>query len=75
MHETASPRQSAGLSSAEAAARIAAEGPNALPVPGRHGLAAIALGVLREPMFLLLLAATGIYLLLGDVHEAMVLGA
>ena len=26
-------------------------------------------------MFLLLLAATGIYLLLGDVHEAMVLGA
>ena len=64
-----------GLSSAEAAARLAAEGPNALPVPGRHGLAAIALGVLREPMFLLLLAATGIYLVLGDVHEAMVLGA
>ncbi len=64
-----------GLTSAEAAARLAAEGPNALPVPGRHGLAAIALGVLREPMFLLLLAATGIYLLLGDVHEAMVLGA
>ncbi len=64
-----------GLSSAEAAARLAAEGPNALPVPGRHGLAAIALGVLREPMFLLLLAATGIYLLLGDLYEAMVLGA
>jgi len=64
-----------GLTSAEAAARLAAEGPNALPVPGRHGLAAIALGVLREPMFLLLLAATGIYLVLGDVHEAMVLGA
>jgi Ca2+-transporting ATPase len=64
-----------GLSSAEAAARLAAEGPNALPVPGRHGLAAIALGVLREPMFLLLLAATGIYLVLGDVREAMVLGA
>jgi len=64
-----------GLSSADAAARLAAEGPNALPVPGRHGLAAIALGVLREPMFLLLIAATGIYLLLGDMHEAMVLGA
>jgi Ca2+-transporting ATPase len=64
-----------GLTAAEAAARLAAEGPNALPVPGRHGLAAIALGVLREPMFLLLLAATGIYLLLGDVREAMVLGA
>ncbi|HSB98697.1 MAG TPA: HAD-IC family P-type ATPase, partial [Burkholderiaceae bacterium] len=63
------------MTAAEAAARLAAEGPNALPVPGRHGLAAIALGVLREPMFLLLLAATGIYLLLGDVHEALVLGA
>ena len=37
-----------GLSSAEAGARLAAEGPNALPVPGRHGLAAIALGVLRD---------------------------
>jgi len=34
-----------GLTSAEAAARLAAEGPNALPVPGRHGLAAIALGL------------------------------
>lgn len=64
-----------GLGSAEAAARLAAEGPNALPVPGRHGLAVIALGVLREPMFLLLIAATGIYLVLGDVHEAMVLAA
>jgi len=64
-----------GLTAAEAAARLAAEGPNALPPPGRHGLAAIALGVLREPMFLLLIAATGIYLVLGDVYEALVLGA
>jgi len=64
-----------GLSSAQAVARLAAEGPNALPAAGRHGTLAIALGVLREPMFLLLLAATGIYLLLGDVHEALVLGA
>jgi Ca2+-transporting ATPase len=64
-----------GLTSAEAAARLAGEGPNALPTPGRHGLAAVASGVLREPMFLLLLAATGIYLVLGDVHEAMVLSA
>jgi Ca2+-transporting ATPase len=64
-----------GLSSAEASARLAAEGPNALPTAARHGTLRIALGVLREPMFLLLLAATGIYLLLGDVREALVLGA
>jgi len=65
----------AGLTSAEAASRLAAEGPNALPSAERHGTLALILGVLREPMFLLLAAATGIYLVLGDVHEALVLGA
>jgi Ca2+-transporting ATPase len=64
-----------GLTSAEAAARLAADGPNALPSAERHGVLALALGVLREPMFLLLLAAAGIYLVLGDVREALVLGA
>ena len=33
------------------------------------------LEVLREPMFLLLLAAAAIYLVLGDVREALVLAA
>ena len=64
-----------GLSAAEAARRLAAEGPNALPVAQARRTAAIALEVLREPTFMLLCAACGIYLLLGDVHEALVLGA
>jgi Ca2+-transporting ATPase len=64
-----------GLTSAEAAARLADEGPNALPARDERSLAALALTVLGEPMFLLLLAAAGVYLLLGDVHEASVLGA
>jgi Ca2+-transporting ATPase len=64
-----------GLSSAEAAARLAAEGLNTLPAAERHGVTALALGVAREPMFLLLAAATGIYLLVGDLHEALVLAA
>jgi Ca2+-transporting ATPase len=64
-----------GLSAAEAAARLAAEGPNALPSREARGLAALAFEVVREPMLLLLLAASGIYLLLGDVNEALVLGA
>ena len=64
-----------GLSSAEAAARLAAEGPNSLPAAERRNLLAIVLGVLREPMFLLLVAATAIYLVLGDVQEALVLAA
>src|SRR5688572_21866931 len=64
-----------GLSPAEAASRLAAEGPNSLPAVERRGMAAIVFGVLREPMFLLLVAATMIYLVLGDVQEALVLGA
>ena len=65
----------AGLSSAEAAARLAAEGPNALPSPEARSLAATVLGVLREPMLLLLAAAAAIYLVLGDLREALVLAA
>jgi Ca2+-transporting ATPase len=65
----------AGLSAAEAAARLAAEGPNALPYRESRGLAALAIQVVREPMLLLLLAASAIYLVLGDLSEALVLGA
>ena len=64
-----------GLSNAEAKARLAADGPNTLPNTGRRGTAAIALEVIREPMFLLLVAGAGVYLLLGDVREALVLMA
>jgi len=65
----------AGLSAAEAALRLAAEGPNSLPSADRRSGAAIVLGVLREPMFLLLVAAAGVYLLIGDLREALVLAA
>ena len=64
-----------GLTSAEAAARLAAEGRNALPSAERRGTLAIAFGVAREPMFLLLAAATAVYLVVGEVHEALVLAA
>jgi Ca2+-transporting ATPase len=62
-----------GLSADEAAARLAAEGPNALPDAKSQGLFAIALSVLREPMFLLLLGCGALYLVLGDLKEALVL--
>jgi Ca2+-transporting ATPase len=64
-----------GLSSREAAVRLAAEGPNALPQAGRRTLGRIVGEILREPMFALLLAAAAIYLALGDLREAMVLAA
>ena len=63
----------AGLSEQEAAARLNAEGYNELPSAQQRTLPAIALEVLREPMFLLLVAAGMIYLVLGDGGEALML--
>ena len=63
-----------GLSEEEAGARLAAEGPNELPRPSRHGVLALAGEVVREPMILLLLAAGGLYLVIGDTRDALVLG-
>jgi len=54
-----------GLSQAKAQARLRAEGPNELPATGQRNMLAIALEVLREPIFLLLVSAGAIYLLCG----------
>lgn len=54
-----------GLSAEEAARRLAVDGPNLLPGGGRRSLLTIALETLREPMFLLLLAAGTLYLVFG----------
>ena len=62
-----------GLSSQEAAARLAQDGPNQLPGSAPKPTAAILREVLTEPMFLMLLAAGGIYLALGDRGEALLL--
>ena len=62
-----------GLSEAEAKARLAAEGPNELPAAGTRGVWRIALEVLREPMFGLLLAGGAIYVALGDMTGGIVL--
>jgi Ca2+-transporting ATPase len=64
-----------GLSSKEAKQRLAAEGRNVLPGGERRSAAVIALEVVREPMFLLLVAGGLIYLVLGDVREAAILAA
>ncbi|WP_408589445.1 cation-translocating P-type ATPase [Novosphingobium sp.] len=62
-----------GLTSAEAAARLASDGPNEIARAGRRSVLRIALGVLREPMLLLLLLGGGAYLLLGSLTEALIL--
>ncbi len=62
-----------GLTDDLARARLRAEGPNELPSSRRRGVTRIALDLLREPMFLLLLGCGAIYVLLGDRQEAMML--
>ena len=62
-----------GLSEAEAIQRLKLEGHNELPSSKRRNVFAIALEVVREPMFLLLIAGGVIYLLLGDIREAVML--
>jgi Ca2+-transporting ATPase len=65
--------QHGGLSSAVAKVRLKQDGANELPVSGERSLWGIAWEVVREPMFLLLVAAGVIYLLLGDVSDALML--
>ena len=62
-----------GLSSVEAAARLYRDGFNELPLARPRTVVTIALEVVREPMFLLLIAAGGTYLLLGEAQEAVAL--
>ncbi|HKQ29808.1 MAG TPA: cation-translocating P-type ATPase [Burkholderiales bacterium] len=63
------------LSSEEAATLLAHEGYNELPSTKPKSLFTIVFEVLREPMLLLLLAASIVYFILGDVREALVLFA
>lgn len=62
-----------GLSEEQVAERLSRDGYNELPSTKRRGLLAIAHGVVREPMFLLLLACGTIYFFLGDAQEALML--
>lgn len=62
-----------GLSEAEAAQRLQQHGYNELPSSKSRSIFATAWEVVREPMFLLLLACGTIYLVLGDVQEALML--
>ncbi len=62
-----------GLTDAEAAERLSAHGPNELPSADSRTLWRLLAGVVREPMLLLLIACGAIYLVLGDLQEALLL--
>lgn len=61
------------LTEAEAARRLALDGPNELPSSKQRTLLRLLMEVISEPMFLLLVACGVIYLLLGDREEALML--
>ncbi|PKL40431.1 MAG: ATPase [Spirochaetae bacterium HGW-Spirochaetae-1] len=62
-----------GLSEEEAAERLKIHGYNELPSAKKRSVFRIILEIFREPMFLLLVACGAIYLVLGDVEEALML--
>jgi P-type Ca2+ transporter type 2C len=62
-----------GLHEADAQARLQQDGPNELPAQQKRNLLIIALEVVREPMFLMLVAAGVVYLLLGEPTDALML--
>jgi Ca2+-transporting ATPase len=62
-----------GLSSAEASARLNKHGFNELPAAQPKNIWRIVGEVMREPMFLLLIACGTLYMLLGEVGEGAIL--
>jgi Ca2+-transporting ATPase len=62
-----------GLSTKEVTERLAKEGYNEIPASGKRNFFKIALDIIREPMLILLIISGVIYMLLGDVQEALML--
>jgi len=64
-----------GLSADDARRLLLQFGPNELPSARPRNIFQIALQVVREPMFLLLIGCGTLYLLLGDYQEGIVLSS
>jgi len=73
METTFDPENTTGLSEEDAAGILKNDGYNELPSQKKQSLFSILLNVLKEPMLLLLLGAGLIYLLLGEVKDALIL--
>jgi Ca2+-transporting ATPase len=64
-----------GLARREAAERLERFGPNEIDATEARGWARTLRGIASEPMFGLLAAAAGIYLVIGDTGEGLLLAA
>ena len=60
-----------GLTDTEARQRLQKYGPNVLPSSKKLTLFSIVLGTLKEPMLILLMGTGLVYLLIGDLREAI----
>ena len=67
------PGKMTGLSSEEVKKKLTSNGYNELPSSKSKNFLSIALGVVKEPMFLLLVACGTLYMVLGDVQEGIML--
>lgn len=66
-----SPKLWRGLTESDAQEQLRRYGPNVLPIAHRQTLFSIAFAILKEPMLLLLLSTGVVYLLVGDLREAV----
>lgn len=62
-----------GLSQEEVKDLLTEHGYNELSSENEHTLLKVILGVFKEPMFLLLIASSTLYMILGDYKEGSVL--
>ncbi|MEZ7884713.1 MAG: cation-translocating P-type ATPase [Bacteroidales bacterium] len=62
-----------GLSEKEVAEKQKRDGLNELPGSKKRGALYIAAGIIKEPMFMLLVACGTLYLILGDINEGIML--
>ena len=62
-----------GLTALQAKEKLRNEGYNSLPSSKPKNFLNIALGVVKEPMFILLVACGTLYLILGDLREGLML--
>ena len=67
------PRTHLGLSAENAAIRLKEDGANQISAAQTRNGLDILLEVLREPMFLLLLAASSLYFIMGDPNEGLLM--
>ena len=63
----------AGLSDKDVRARLQRDGPNELPSAKPRSILVVGWEVVRQPMFLLLVGCGLVYLIFGELQEALVL--